>query len=125
VARTAAQRGDLGGGNTSADMIKFASDYDNSKYTGYVNALAPYLGANANAISGAAGVKTGQAGVDTGIAGMQSQNQWNAQTGIGNANADADLAKYSASSNFWSALMGGANMALKASGVGGYAPGGK
>jgi hypothetical protein len=125
VARTAAQRGDLGGGNTSADMIKFASDYDNSKYTGYVNALAPYLGANANAVSGAAGVKTGQAGVDTGIAGMQSQNQWNAQTGIGNANADADLAKYSASSNFWSALMGGAGLALKASGIGGFAPGGK
>jgi hypothetical protein len=49
VARTAAQRGDLGGGNTSADMIKFASDYDNSKYSGYVNSLAPYLAANNSA----------------------------------------------------------------------------
>jgi hypothetical protein len=97
-------------------MIKFASDYDNSKYSGYVNSLAPYLAANNSAVSGAAGVKTGQAGVDTGIAGMQSQNQWNAQTGIGNANADADLAKYSASSNFWSALMGGANLAPRLAG---------
>jgi hypothetical protein len=120
VARTAAMRGDLGGGNTSADMIKFASDYDNRKYSDYVSKLAPYLGANANAISGAAGTKTGQAGIDTGIFGQQAQNQWNAQTGIGNANADKDLAAYSASNNFWGALMGGANMALKASGVGGY-----
>jgi hypothetical protein len=56
---------------------------------------------------------------------MQSQNQWNAQTGIGNANADADLAKYSASSNFWSALMGGAGLALKATGIGGFTSGGK
>lgn len=98
-------------------MIKFASDYDNSKYSSYVSALSPYLSANANAVSGAAGVKTGQAGIDTGIAGQQSQNQWNAQTGIGNANADADLAKYSASSNFWGALMGGANTLAKAYGA--------
>jgi hypothetical protein len=53
VARTAAARGDLGGGNTSADMIKFASDYDNSKYSSYVSALAPYLSANAIAPSAA------------------------------------------------------------------------
>lgn len=120
VARTAAMRGDLGGGNTSADMIKFASDYDANKYGNYVSSLAPYLGANANAVGAYAGTKTGQAGIDTGISGQQAQNQWNAQTGIGNANADKDLAAYSASQNFWGALMGGANMALKASGVGGY-----
>jgi hypothetical protein len=30
------------------------------------------------------------------------------------------LAPYSASQNFWGALMGGANMALKASGMGGF-----
>jgi hypothetical protein len=65
VARTAAMRGDLGGGNTSADMIKFASDYDNRKY-GLCAKLSPYLGANANAVSGYAGTKTGQAGLDTG-----------------------------------------------------------
>ena len=45
--------------------------------------------------------------------------------GTGQANADKDMAAYSASQNFWGALMGGANMALKASGVGGYAPTGR
>jgi hypothetical protein len=125
VMRTAAARGDTGGGNTSADMIKFASDYDNQKYSSYVSGLAPYLSANQNAVSGYAGTKTGQAALDTGIAGQQATNQWNAATGSGNAQAQADLAPYSASSNFWGALMGAGNMALKASGVGGYAPGGK
>jgi hypothetical protein len=114
VARTAAMRGDLGGGNTSADMIKFASNYDNQKYSDYVSKLSPYLGANANAISGMAGTKTGQAGIDTGIYGQQAQNQWNAQTGIGNANADKDLAPYNASKNFWGALSGAADLAIKA-----------
>jgi hypothetical protein len=32
VDRGAAARGALGGGNTSADIIKFASDYDANKY---------------------------------------------------------------------------------------------
>lgn len=122
VMRTAAARGDLGGGNTSADEIKFASDYDNQKYSNYVQSLAPYLGANANAVSGAAGVKTGQAGLDLGVAGTKASNFWNAATGAGNAQAQADLAPYQASQNFWGALLGGAQLGLKASGLGGFAP---
>jgi hypothetical protein len=114
VARTAAMRGDLGGGNTSADMIKFASDYDNRKYSDFVSKLSPYLGANANAVGGYAGTKTGQAALDTGIYGQRATNEWNAATGSGKAEADADLAKYSASSNFWSALAGGATCAQMA-----------
>jgi len=125
VMRTAAARGDLGGGNTSADEIKFASDYDANKYGQYVSSLAPYLGANASAVGGAAGIKTGQAALDTGIAGQLSQNQWNAATGSAGAQAQADMAPYNASQNFWGALLGGANLALKASGIGGFAPGGK
>lgn len=117
VNRTAAQRGDLGGGNTSADEIKFASDYDANKYGSYVSSLAPYLGANGQAVAGQAGVATGQAGVDLGVAGQKASNDYNTATGIGNAKADAALAPYSASSNFWNSLMGGANLALKAGGA--------
>lgn len=138
VNRTAAQRGDLGGGNTSADEIKFASDYDNRKYHDYVSSLAPYLGANQSAISGNAGLKTGQAGLDLGVAGQRASNNWNANIGIGtdkanigNANADAALAPYAASSNFWNALMGGAKLAVSAAtgmptggGGGGFSSGG-
>lgn len=120
VNRTAAARGDLGGGNTSADEIKFASDYDANKYGNYVSSLAPYLGANSNAVSGQAGAYGTQAGADLGVAGLKATNDYNTASGIGNANAQAALAPYSASSNFWGALTGGANMLLKASGVGGY-----
>lgn len=125
VMRTAAARGALGGGNTQTDLVKFASDYDNQKYQNYVNGLAPYLGANNSAVSGAANVLGSQAATDTGISGQEAQNQWNAATGSAKAQSDADMAQYQASQNFWGALLGGANMALKASGAGGYGSPGK
>ena len=121
--RGAAARGDLGGGNTAADTIKFASDYDANKYGNYVSSLAPYLGANQGAATGGAAVLGTQAGSDLGVAGQKAQYGYNAATGTGNANADAALAPYSASQNFWGALMGGANLGLKASGIGGFGVG--
>lgn len=111
VNRTAAARGDLGGGNTSADEIKFASDYDANKYGSYVSSLAPYLGANGSAVAGQAGTYSQQAGADLGVAGQKATNDYNTASGIGNANAQAALAPYSASSNFWGALAGGAKLA--------------
>lgn len=120
VMRTAAARGDLAGGNTSADEIKFASDYDANKYGNFVSSLAPYLGANQSAVSGGAGVLGANAAADLGVAGQKATNNFNASVGAGNAQSQADLAPYGASQNFWSALTGGAQALLKASGVGGY-----
>lgn len=122
VNRNAAATGNLGGGQTSADEIKFASDYDNQKYSSYVNSLAPYLSANGSAVSGNASTLGSQATSDLAVAGQQSQNQYNSITGGANAQAQADLAPYSASSNFWGALTGAAGLGLKASGIGGFAP---
>ncbi|WP_425991381.1 hypothetical protein [Afipia sp. DC4300-2b1] len=122
VNRGAAARGDLGGGNTAADTIKFASDYDANKYGNFLSALAPNLSGATAATSGGAGVLGAQAGTATGVAGQKASYDWNAATGTGNANADAALAPYSASQNFWSALMGGANLLGKATGIGGWAP---
>lgn len=118
--RLAASRGILASGNTIADTAKLATTYADQNYGNFVNRLAPYVGASTAAASGGASVLGGQAASDLGVAGQKSQNQWNAATGSANADAQADLAKYSASQNFWGALMGGANMALKASGIGGY-----
>ncbi|MFA5952770.1 MAG: hypothetical protein WC807_21120 [Hyphomicrobium sp.] len=120
--RRAAARGDLGGGNMSADTIKYASDYDANKYGQYVSSLAPNLSGALSATSGGAGVLGSEAGSNLALAGQRANFDYNAATGTGQANADAALAPYSASQNFWSSLMGGANMALRASGVGGYAP---
>lgn len=122
VNRGAAARGDLGGGNTAADTIKFASDYDANKYGNYLTSLAPNLSGALSATSGGAGVLGAQATADQATAAQRAQYGWNAATGTGQANADAALAPYSASQNFWSALMGGAGLALKASGMGGFAP---
>lgn len=121
VMRTNAASGNLGGGNNSADEIKFASDYDANHYGQYTSALAPYLGANQAAVSGAAGVLGNQATTDTAIAGQQAGNTYNASVGAGNATAQGDMAPYQASSNFWGALAGLGQTALKASGVGGFA----
>jgi hypothetical protein len=120
VDRGAAARGALGGGNTSADIIKFASDYDANKYGNFLSALAPNLSGVTSATAGGAGVRTTQAGADLGVAGQRANYDYGAATGTGQANADAALAPYSASSNFWGALTGLGSMALKASGVGGF-----
>lgn len=123
--RQAAARGMLASGNTIADTTKLATDYASQKYTDYLSALAPNLTGATSAATGQAGVLTGQAANTSGVASQKAGYGWNTETGIGNANADAELAKYNASSNFWNALMGGANLALKASGIGGFAPSGK
>lgn len=122
VNRGAAARGDLGGGNTSADTIKFASDYDAQKYGDYLNSLAPNLAGATSAASGGAGVLTNQAGANLGVAGTKANIAYGGNSAIGDAQAQADLAPYTASQNFWSALMGGASLGLKASGIGGFAP---
>jgi hypothetical protein len=123
--RRAAARGILASGNTIADTTKLATDYASQKYGDYLSSLAPNLSGVTSATTGGAGVLTSQAGADLGVAGQRAGFDYNAATGTGQANADAALAPYAASQNFWGALMGGANMALKASGMGGYAPGGK
>lgn len=118
VDRGAAARGMLGGGNTSADIIKFASDYDANKYGNYLSSLVPGMSSGQGLLtagaSGEAGVRTAQAGTAAAVGNAKANYGYNSATGIGNANADAALAPYAASQNFWGALMGGANALAKA-----------
>jgi hypothetical protein len=123
--RRAASRGILASGNTIADTTKLATDYASQHYNDYLSALAPNLAGVSSATAGGAGVRASQAGADLGVAGQRAGFNYNAATGTGQANADAALAPYSASSNFWGALTGLGGLALKATGVGGFAPGGK
>lgn len=114
VDRGAAARGALGGGNTSADIIKFASDYDANKYGNFVSNLAPNLAGALSSTAGGAGVLNNEATANLGVGQQKAQFGYNSEVGQGNAEADAKLAPYSASQNFWGALMGGANLATKA-----------
>lgn len=112
--RRAAARGGLGGGNMSADTIRFASDYDSGKYGNYVSSLAPNLSGSLNATSGGAGVLDREAGANLNVGGQKAQYGYGAAVGEGNAEADAKLAPYAASQNFWNAAMGVGKLALGA-----------
>lgn len=109
--RRAASRGMLGSGNTAVDTAKLTTGYINQQYGDYVNRLQPYLGANGAGVSGAAGLYQG---LGSGLANSfqgQGQAAQATQTGIGNANADAALAPYQASGNFWNTALGAAQAA--------------
>lgn len=123
--RRAAARGGLGGGNLSADTIKFASDYDSQKYKDFLSALSGNSGVAQAGAAGQGAILGQEGGLAADIGSKKANYGWNTETGIGNANADAEMAKQQASANFWNALMGGANLALKASGVGGFGSFGK
>ena len=114
--RRAASRGMLNSGNTLADTSKLATDYANQKYGSYVSALQPYLGANQSAVGGEAGLYSGLGAGLAGLYGSQGQAAQATQTGVGNANADAALADYNASGNFWKTLLGGATAVASAVG---------
>lgn len=118
VNRGAAARGLLGSGQTSADEIKFASDYDSTKYGNYLSSLVPGMQSGQSLLTtgatGEAGVRSAQAGTAAAIGSQKATNGYNSSVGVGNANADAALAPYSASQNFWGALMGLGNLGVKA-----------
>lgn len=109
--RNANVRGDLAGGNTSTDLIKFASDYDANKYGSFLQALAPNLSGATTAATGQAGVLSGNAAADLGVAGQKAGIGYQGNAAIGDANAEAEKAKYGASQNFWNALLGGVKLA--------------
>lgn len=97
--RRAASRGMLGSGNTVADTAKLATTYADQNYGNYASRLQPYLGANAGAVAGGANVATGLGSALNANDVSQGQLGFQKDAGIGNANANADLAKYNASAN--------------------------
>ena len=114
--RRAAARGDLGGGNTSADTIRFASDYDSQRYKDFLSGLMPNINVATGATTGVANTYARPGDLAADIGGKKATFGYNAETGIGNANAEATMAAENSSKNFWSALMGGASLATKAFG---------
>lgn len=109
--RRAAARGQLGGGNTSADTIKFASDYDSTKYKDFLSSLSGNAGVATSAAAGQGALFGQQAGAASNVGSEKAKYGYGTETGIGNANAEATMADEQSSSNFWSALMGGSRLA--------------
>lgn len=110
VARNQAATGQLASGATDVDLQTLGQNQANSTYQQYLANLQPFIGAStANAGTGAA-VNTAQAGTQANLAGQQASLDYGANTSIGNANANADLANNAAAANQLGALKSAASL---------------
>jgi endosialidase-like protein len=114
----AAATGQNASGNQALALQKQGQGLADTTYNQYVSQLEPFLGASATAASGIGGVNTGQANALAGQYGSLANLGYQTQTGIGNANANADLAGLSASGNILGAI-GGIGGALLGGPLGG------
>lgn len=115
--RRAGARGQLGSGNTSADTIKYATDYANQNYGNYLQSLAPFLNLNQNVTGSQAGILGQQSANAIDVAKLQGGIGYQTQQGIGNANAQAALAPAQAGQNFINTLLGVGKVAASAFGA--------
>ncbi len=110
IDRGAAARGMLSSGNTLAAEQKYGDDLANQSWQSYLNSFSPLSTLAGQGAQGIAGVSNAQAGTDY-LAGQDlAKYGWQQQTGIGDANAAADLANYNASANSLNAAMQGARL---------------
>ena len=122
VNAAAAANGTLNSGNQLLALNKVNQGLADSTYSNYVSQLQPFLGASNAAAGGIAGVNMGQGNAVAGQQDMLANLNYSTQTGIGNANANADLAGLNASGNFWNMLGGIGKMGTSGGGtIGGNA----
>lgn len=118
VMRNAARTGSLASGGTQIDLQKLAQGSADQQWQGYVGNLLPFLGAANSAAGGVAGVNTGLGNQLNASRTTQGNAAYGTQAGIGNAQAQGDMADYNASQNFINAGLGVANAAAKVVGGG-------
>jgi hypothetical protein len=129
LARMQQMNGQGNSGATNVDTLNQASGLANNQWQQYVSNLSPFLNTSAAAASGVTGANANTAGLinnanantasGLNLANMNAGNQTNqnyttagnaaygTQAGIGNAQANADLAPLTAGNNIWN-LIGGA-----------------
>ena len=113
VMRNAAATGTTASGGTLDALQKQGQGQASQNYFNYLQALQPLINASGNAATGIAGVKTGQGNALNQSFGNQGGAALGTAAGIGNAQAQADLAPLTASGNFWGALTGAAKSGLQ------------
>lgn len=101
VLRNASRTGTGNSGAVNLDLQKQGQGLANTTYQNYVNNLMPFLGAGNAAAAGGAGVSTGLGTQLAGSFGNQASAAYGTSVGVGNADANADLAKNNASANIW------------------------
>lgn len=113
----AAASGTNASGNQALALSNYNQGLASTTYNNYVNQLQPYLNASNAAAGGIAGVNMGKGNATAGQYDQLAQLGYSTQTGIGNANANADLSAYNASGNFWNMLGGIGGMGTKGGGT--------
>lgn len=134
VLRNSSRTGQGNSGNVNVDLLNYGQGQANQGWQQYIQNLLPFLGQANNAASGIAGVDTGLGsglnanygaagtGLNTSY-GTQANAAYGTQTGMGNADANADLAKNSGVANLFGALGNIAGSAFNLAGGGGFAGG--
>lgn len=120
--RGAAARGTLNSGGQRANEIALASNLANQNWSNYLTSFAPYLTQAPTLAQGQSGIYGTLGGLNFDAGKAIANYGWQQQTGIGDANAAADMANYNASGNIWNALFNGARLLAGTGGFGGSSP---
>jgi hypothetical protein len=112
-----AATGGTGSGKEATDLSTFNQGLAGTSWNNYVQSLSPYFNLAQTGAAGAGGLY-GQLG--TNLANLyqgEGNAVYGANTSIGNANANADLAGLNASGNMWNLISGVAGGAASAAGM--------
>ncbi len=121
VLRNQAASGQLASGATDTALAKYAGGLASTTYNQYLQNLMPYLNLSTSAASGIGSLNAGLGGALNTNENTLGNLAWLKDTGIGNANANAALANYSADANALGALTGIGGSLVK--GLGAFMPG--
>jgi hypothetical protein len=110
VDRGAAARGRVQSGNTLAAEQAYGNNLANQNWYNFLGSYNPLLSQQTAAAQGQSGVLSNQAGTNYNAGTVLGNYGWQQGTGIGNAQAAADLAKNAASQNLWNVILGGAKL---------------
>jgi hypothetical protein len=110
IDRGAAAKGMVNSGNTLAGEQAYGTNLANQSWSNYLNSFNPLLNQQTAATAGLSGTLGNQANLNYLGNSQIGQYGWQQGTGIGDAQAAAELAKNSASANLWNVLMGGAKL---------------
>jgi hypothetical protein len=117
IMRTASARGQLGGGGVTADLAKTITGLANDQYGGWLDRLYGLNSQGATIAGQKAGITTGLGSQLLGIDTNKGLIDWNAENGIGGANAGYELSKNQSGANIFNAITGGLTAGAKLLGL--------
>lgn len=114
IDRGAASRGMLSSGNTVMAEQKYGNDLANQGYNQYLQSFSPFFSLAGTGATGQAGVLGSQASTAYNAGTTLGNLNYQAATGVGDANAAGDMAGYNASANGIGAIMNVAKLGASA-----------